>query len=274
MENNISNQYVPTVKMIEDKGALRITTLYKDIFTTVYVLKTEKGVLLFDAASFDYDADDYIMPALATVGITPEDIKYVFISHNHADHAGGLAGVMKHCPNAVILSRSGALKEKFSQYTVVCPEDGDVVLDVLQVVTIPGHSADSSAIFDTRTSTLISGDCLQAFGIFGSGKWASNITLTAEHYAALDKLDRMPIQGLLTAHDYHPYGWSADGAEAVKAYIDACRQALDTVKKLILDEKGLDDEAVCAAFESQGYPYLSPRVSAAMRAALADGKLK
>lgn len=28
----------------------RLTTAYKDIFTTVYVIKTEKGAILFDAA--------------------------------------------------------------------------------------------------------------------------------------------------------------------------------------------------------------------------------
>lgn len=256
-----------------DKSIFRITVPYKDIFTTVYVVKTEKGVLLFDAATYDYDVDDVIIPALTSFGVMPADVKYIFISHNHADHAGGLAKLMTYCPHAVILSRSGALKEKFSQYTVLCPEDGEKILDILQIVTVPGHSADSCAVLDTRTGTLISGDCLQAFGIFGSGNWATNITLIPEHFAALDKLDGMHINTLLTAHDYHPYGWRADGESAVKAYVDACRQALDTVKKLVLDERGLDDETVCKEFEALGYPHLGTRVPAAVRATLADGNL-
>ena len=53
---------------MENKSIFRITTPYKDIFTTVYVIKTEKGVLLFDAASYDCDADDAIIPALASFG--------------------------------------------------------------------------------------------------------------------------------------------------------------------------------------------------------------
>ena len=152
-------------------------------------------------------------------------------------------------------------------------EDGDEFLDVFRVVTVPGHSADSCAVLDTRTNTLISGDCLQAFGIFGSGNWASNITLIPEHFAALDKLDGMRIDTLLTAHDYHPYGWRADGETAVKAYVDACRQALNTIKKLVLDERGLDDETVCKEFEALGNPHLGTRIPAAMRAALASGAL-
>lgn len=256
---------------MEDRSILRLTMPYKDIFTTVYLIKTEMGVLLFDAATYDCDVDDVIIPALATFGVTPADVKYVFVSHNHSDHAGGLARLMTYCPDAVILSRSGALKEKFSQYTVLCPEDGERILDVLEIVTVPGHSADSCAILDTRTHTLISGDCLQAFGIFGSGNWACNITLIPEHFAALDKLGGMHIDTLLTAHDYHPYGYRADGEGAVRAYVDACRQALNTVKTLILDERGLDDEAVCKEFEALGYPHLGTRVSAAVRAALASG---
>ena len=136
---------------MENSSILRVTTPYKDIFTTVYVVKTEKGVLLFDAASYDCDADDAIIPALASFGVTPADVKYIFISHNHTDHSGGLAKLMTYCPDAVILSRSGALKEKFSQYNVLCPEDGDEILDVFRVVTVSGHSADSCAVLDTRT---------------------------------------------------------------------------------------------------------------------------
>ena len=58
----------------------RITLPYKDIFTTVYTVKTEKGVLLFDAASFDTDLDEYIQPMLDALQITAEDLKYIFIS--------------------------------------------------------------------------------------------------------------------------------------------------------------------------------------------------
>ena len=91
--------------------------------------------------------------------------------------------------------------------------------------------------------------------------------------AALDKLDGMRIDTLLTAHDYHPYGWRADGETAVTAYVDACRQALNTIKKLVLDERGLDDEALCKEFEALGNPHLGTRIPAAMRAALASGAL-
>ena len=67
-----------------------ITTAYKDIFTTVYLIKTEKGYMLFDSASFDCDIDNDIKPMLEKTNVSDEDLKYVFISHAHLDHMGGL----------------------------------------------------------------------------------------------------------------------------------------------------------------------------------------
>ena len=69
--------------------------IVKDIFTTVYTVKTDKGVLLFDAASFDTDLDAYIQPMLDELKITAEDLKYIFISHNHGDHSGGLRPIIE-----------------------------------------------------------------------------------------------------------------------------------------------------------------------------------
>jgi flavorubredoxin len=45
--------------------------------------------------------------------VDPADVRYVFISHDDADHTGNLAQVMEHCPNATLLV-SWALVERFS----------------------------------------------------------------------------------------------------------------------------------------------------------------
>ena len=45
----------------------RITRLeipYKDIFTSVYAVKTNCGALLFDAGSYDSDVTELILPFL------------------------------------------------------------------------------------------------------------------------------------------------------------------------------------------------------------------
>lgn len=243
----------------------RTTVPYKDIYTTLYAVKTPDGVLLFDAASYDEDAENYTVPFLNELGVTAEDLKYVFISHNHTDHAGGLDGFIKHYPNTTIISRSPKLKEKFEGCDVLMPEDGDTILDVLKVVTIPGHTIDSAAIYDTRTKILISGDCLQLYGIFGSGNWASNIGYPAQHVEAVNKLRGMDIERILTAHDYHPYGYSYDGKDAVSKALDACTAPLYDIKKMIAEHPDLDDEAITKLYNEQDLPTLGKHVVTAVR---------
>lgn len=244
----------------------RLTVPYKDIFTTVYVVRTPAGVLLFDAASYQQDTDLYILPALGRLGVGREELKYIFISHNHTDHAKGLKSLAPHFPDACIVSRSPALSQAYAPRPVLAPEAGDVLLDVLEVVPIPGHTQDSTALLDRRTYTLITGDCLQLFGIFGSGPWCANISLPMEHKAALERVRAMEVDEVLTAHDYHPYGYHYVGKQAVRDALDACLAPLRQVKDLLDSHPELDDGAVCDLFNAPGtLPRLGVRVVTALR---------
>ena len=127
---------------------------------TVYVIKTEKGALLIDTATYDTDVTSYIIPFLNELGIGEDELKYIFITHDHGDHSGGLAEIMKHYPNAVILSRALAVMDRFENYKVISPTEGEIALDVIRFVPIVGHSLDSCAVLDTRSEILICGDSL------------------------------------------------------------------------------------------------------------------
>ncbi|MBQ7016274.1 MAG: MBL fold metallo-hydrolase [Firmicutes bacterium] len=233
---------------------------YKDIFVGIYVIRTEAGTVLFDTAGCDTDIDAYILPALEQLKTTPSCI---FISHNHLDHAGGLARAMECFPNAVLFSRSSSLKET---YPMLCyPSDGDLICDVLQVVTIPGHTADAMALLDRRTNTLISGDCLQAYGIFGSGYWYSNITLPVEHLEAIRKLRSFPLEILATAHDYHPHGMVIYGQKACTQYLDSCTCALTRLHEQLCAQPLLTDEQIADLCNDGSLPKVSPRVINALR---------
>lgn len=253
------------------ENILKLTTAYKDIFTTVYLLKAPGGAILFDAASYDEDIEHAVLPMLQQAGIGADTLKYVFISHNHKDHSGGLPRLMQEFPDTCIVSRSETLKETYSQYPFLSPEEGDLLLDTFRVVTIPGHTADSSALLDTRTMTLITGDGLQQHGIIGSGDWASNISYPAKHLAALKKLRTIGAEQILTAHDYVPWGYRADSAEAVQHMLDACEEPLRRLQTLILENPELDDGQIREAFSDFTKPLtISIRVVAAMRQALSQ----
>lgn len=244
----------------------RLTLPYKDIFTTVYTIHTDRGFMLFDAASYDSDPEQYILPFLREIGITQNDLKYIFISHKHTDHAGGLPKLMEFFPDACIVSRSDTLKEEFKNSQFIIPVDGQIIMDILQVVTIPGHTKDSAAILDTRSGTMISGDCFQLYGIFGSGDWAANITLPAQHMKAVEKVRSMDIRCIVTAHDYHPYGFRYCGKEAISRALDACLAPLMQIHDLIAHNPTLDDLQIRALYNGAGnLPTVRASVVTAMR---------
>lgn len=258
-----------------NENIYRLVIPYKDIFTTVYLIKTEKGAVVFDTATYDEDIEEYVIPMLNELGVKENDLKYVFISHNHRDHAGGIKRFLSEFPKTVVVSRSEDLKNEYSEYEFLNPEDNDVLLDVLKVITIPGHTKDSSAILDLRDNILISGDSLQLYGIIGSEDWAANIRLPREHFDALNKLRKLDIDRIITAHDYYPCGYSYVGKDEINHALDMCFEPLYRLRDIILENIDEDDETIRKIYnEKKGIPTLRLPVVTAMRKAIENNEIK
>ena len=244
----------------------RLVIPFEDIFTTVFLVETPQGAVLFDTATYDRDAEEYILPALRAHGISAAALCYVVISHNHRDHGGSLGRILREFPDVCVVARSEKLRQKYAGASVFVPEDGEALLDVLRIVTIDGHTADCLGLLDTRTGTLLSGDCLQLYGIYGSGRWGANITMPAEHRQALNKLRALPLQTITASHDYHPCGHIARGGAEIARYLDACDEALDRIRGAILANPQLDDDTLAEAYNrTSSLPTVAPHVFAAMR---------
>ena len=247
----------------------RMNLPYKDIYTTVVVLESDRGNILFDTAFSQTDVQAHILPAYRELGLEPP--KYIFISHVHSDHAGGLRWVLEAFPEATVLSFSEALPQSHPGAGFRCPEDGEVFLEQFQAVAIPGHTPDSAALLDRRTGTLITGDCLQVYGIYGSGAWGAVICWIRLHLQALEKLHTMDIRAIIAAHDYHPYGESVRGEAAVKAYLDGCLEALHRVRDILKANISCTDEEVTALCNGGDLPTVPVKVVTAMRGLLEEG---
>lgn len=244
----------------------RIRIPFLDVYTSVFLIGTEAGYLLFDTATYPTDIAEHLLPALSSLGIRKEALAAVLISHPHRDHAGGLAALLEECPGLSVIAGSDALLATHGGARLSVAADGDVLFGVLRIVAIPGHTADSIAVLDLRTGTLLSGDGLQLYGLFGSGWWGANITMPQAHLAALERLAELPITAIYPAHDYHPEGDAFIGQAAVARALAACREPLFLIRDMIIADPQADDKAIAAAYnEKKTLPPLGWPVVAAVR---------
>ena len=229
----------------------RLQIPFSNIYTCMFLIRTPEGTVVYDTGTYGSDISNYLVPALQELGM--EKLAAVAISHKHGDHAGGLTAFHELYPNVPIYAGSEACKERVDAQERVL-KDGDVFCG-LTAVHIPGHTSDCTGIYDGRTKTLLSADCLQVYGIYGKGKWGTSIPCRAEHFEALKRLKNMDIQALYTAHDYEPLGNSAVGADQVAAYIEKCTQALIDLGTFVENHPALKLEEYGPAYaEASGLP--------------------
>ena len=190
-----------------------------DVTTTVYVALCDNGVALIDSATYPTDVDNYIIPALEELKMPLESVKYLLLTHNHGDHAGGAKRLLELAENA---SSFVFDSPRFSPLT-----DGEMIGDRLQTVFLPGHTDHSVGFLDLETKTLLSGDCLQLEGV---GKYRDGIGFPSLYIESCEKLKKMNISRIVTAHEYDPLGSIADGEAEVEKYLDLC---IEIAKRLL-----------------------------------------
>lgn len=196
-----------------EQGLYRILLPFETITTTVYAVVTEQGAALIDSGTYSSDVGDYILPALRRAGVADRNVKYLLLSHLHGDHAGGMDALLASFPHARLLAPRG------NRWNAPAAVDGQVILGRLQVVHLPGHTANSVGFYDLKTKTLLSADCLQLKGI---GKYRNGIGDPRAYRASIEKLQAMDIYRIVAAHEYDPMGSIAQGDEAVKLYLETC----------------------------------------------------
>lgn len=155
--------------------------------------------LLLDAGCAS-SVEDFIVPALAELGLSLSDLDAVLVTHSDLDHQGGLGGLRQvnpslwlGCgaldmplvsdPSALLMRRYHAFvddhgiepspeaaawmrTESGSGERVDFGLAGGETLTLgsgwrLRVLHVPGHSPGHLALFDERSRALFSGDCLQ-----------------------------------------------------------------------------------------------------------------
>jgi metallo-beta-lactamase class B len=153
-----------------------------------WALQTSAGIIIIDT-NFAWATEPEIIDGLTTVGLKPQDIKYVVISHAHGDHDQGAAELQKRFSAKVVMGApdwettlqrpATAAGGVPTRDVVVGPEGmklslGDTTIDI---VATPGHTPGTlSYVFPVKDQgravvVAYSGGTLTgAFGTNGA-KW-------------------------------------------------------------------------------------------------------
>src|SRR5262245_50945651 len=70
---------------------------------SAWAVTTSEGIIIIDTI-FDYSVEDEVVGGLKKLGLDPNTIKYVIVSHGHGDHSGGAKFLQDRFNARVILS--------------------------------------------------------------------------------------------------------------------------------------------------------------------------
>lgn len=220
----------------------RLKVPFENIYTAVFLVRTEEGYVLIDAAAGKNDVDAVILPALEAESIPLEEIKYLFCTHLHGDHGGGIRYILPYLRNAKVAAVGSRAIELYGADNVVTVKDGDTVCG-LSVWHLPGHSADAAAIYDARSKTLISGDAVQLYGIT---RYGCGVGLPSMYKSSLARLCNADIEAIIASHEYYPLGSMACGKD-VADYIREAENAFLRIEKFVRDNINCGDAAAIAS---------------------------
>lgn len=153
-----------------------------------YVLPLEDGVALVETGPTP--CRPRLLEGLRRLGREPEEVRQVFVTHIHLDHAGGLGACADRLPNAtlyvhekgaahlidptrLIASARRAWGEAADPlWGTIAPVPAPRLVSLrggesfpvrggeLRVVATPGHASHHLSLFDTRRRALLTGDSL------------------------------------------------------------------------------------------------------------------
>ncbi|MBJ7537594.1 MBL fold metallo-hydrolase [Marinomonas transparens] len=152
---------------------LEPTQLFDNVYFVGYVsvgsfiIKTTDGLILIDAMWTPNDAEAVIIPGMKALGLNPADIKYVVITHGHADHYGAAKYLEEKYAAKILISKADwdfihspdapVLTDPFGNYSTEIPlpnsyievKDGQQIQlgnTSITALLTPGHTPGSVSL--------------------------------------------------------------------------------------------------------------------------------
>jgi metallo-beta-lactamase class B len=151
-----------------------------------WALKTSEGIILIDTL-YTYNSEEEIVGGLKKLGLDPATVKYVIISHAHADHVGGAKMMQDRYRSRIVMGGPdwAAIEKSVNGYPQGKPKR-DIVADdgqkialgdtAVTIVTTPGHTPGTlSMLFTVK-------DNGKPINVAYSGGTAFNFPSTAPNF--------------------------------------------------------------------------------------------
>lgn len=237
------------------------------------LLVGETGALLIDTGNAP-DVENLILPAMAKLGLSPERLTHILITHCDHDHVGGNRRMKELAPRAVIgcgeedraqvespetiwKLRYDAYREKHrhhypdtvkdavygllggAQKMDTTFDEGDVIALSpdwrVEVVSLPGHSRGHLGVYDRKHGILFGGDAIQgAVYLDMAGKPA----LCPTYLYPESYLRTVEKIRALNPAVYVGCHWPVKRGAEVGAFCDESRDFVSKAESLILAEIG------------------------------------
>lgn len=171
-------------------GITAIDTFFggRERYTAAYLLDADEPAIVETGPTTSFEP---VVAGLGTLGVGPEDLAHVVVTHIHLDHAGGVGRIAEHFPRAAVwvhergaphlvdpsrlldsaarIYGSELLASLFGPVEPVAPQrihavDEGAVIDLggrtLDVLATPGHAKHHVALVDSTTGAVFTGDAL------------------------------------------------------------------------------------------------------------------
>ena len=154
------------VPLLDGTDTLRIFQAFDDLyyiglsFVGTWVLRTNNGLILFDAMFNAQQATDVVIAGMLQLGLDPAELKHVIVTHAHGDHYGGARFLQREYGARIWLSEAdwAYLENESNQAPIppftdiwpgAIPERDGIAMDgetlqwggkSVQFVVTPGHT--------------------------------------------------------------------------------------------------------------------------------------
>ena len=136
--------------------------------SNIYVLGKEEATIVDTGVG---NRANPIFPQLAELGVMPENIKQVIITHAHHDHAMGAFLILEQANPRVFVHEDDTkyIASSFGEALVKVVEDDiiDTAIGSFEVYLTPGHTNGSMCLYNAGKKILISGDTVFPDGSYG-----------------------------------------------------------------------------------------------------------